>query len=488
MGTLVAVRNKKGGDAAEAAITMLRTLKCPSARAFGIASPSEVVIETSVEALQKGKVDSPVVIGHVFTQIRETDRPQPMKLENAALVFDGRLYSATAQTSDAEAVAEKLKRDRRRRTLEIYIERTQADFALAVAEPKRLIAGRDVMGSRPLYYGENTESVALASERKALWRIGIQKTRSFPPGHIGLFGEGRLDIAPVKTLGYLKTSRTTMAQAAKKLQRLLQRSVLKRIQGQGEVAVAFSGGLDSSIIAFLASRSGANTQLIHVGLKDQPEAAHAREVAEELKLPINVYAYDERDVEKTLDKALRLIEEPDPIQTAVGIPLCWAAEKTAEMNTKVLLAGQGADELFGGYKRYVDAYLTHGKEKAQETMSADILRLYESSLERDAKICSFHGLELCSPFAVFEVARFAFELPIELKIERADSTLRKLVLRQMARNMGLPSTVAEKPKKAIQYATGVDHVLKKLARREGLTTKEYLRKAFTTVLRMMHRE
>jgi asparagine synthase (glutamine-hydrolysing) len=487
MGTLVAVRNKKGGDAAEAAITMLRTLKCPSAKAFGIASPAEVVIETSVEALQKRKVDSPVVIGHVFTQVRETDRPQPMKLENATLVFDGRLYSAMTQTSDAEAVAEKLKRDPRK-PLEAYIERAQADFALAVAEPKRLIAGRDLMGSRPLYYGENTESVALASERKALWRIGIQKTRSFPPGHIGLFGEGRLDIAPVKTLGYLKTSRTTMAQAAKKLQRLLQRSVLKRIQGQGEVAVAFSGGLDSSIVAFLASRSGANTQLIHVGLKDQPEAAHAREVAEELKLPINVYAYDERDVERTLDKALRLIEEPYPIQTAVGIPLCWAAEKTAEMNIKVLLAGQGADELFGGYKRYVDAYLTHGKEKAQETISMDILRLYENNLERDAKICSFHGLELCSPFAVFEVARFAFELPIELKIERADSTLRKLVLRQMARNIGLPSIVAEKPKKAIQYATGVERVLKKLSRREGLTTGEYLRKRFNTVFEMMQRE
>lgn len=487
MGTLVAVRNKKGEDAAEAAITMLRTLKCPSAKAFGIASPSEVVIETSVEALQKGKMDSPVAIGYVFTKIRETDGPQPMKLENATLVFDGRLYSATAQTSDAEAVAEKLRRDRRK-PLETYIKMTQADFALAIAEPKRLIAGRDIMGSRPLYYGENTESVALASERKALWRIGIQKTRSFPPGHIGLFGQRHLNITCVKTLDSPRISRTTMAQAAKKLQRLLQQSVLKRIQDHREIAVAFSGGLDSSIIAFLASKSGANTQLIHVSLKNQPETAHAREVAEELKLPINVYAYDEGDVRRTLDRALWLIEEPDPIQTAVGIPLCWAAEKTAEMNIKVLLAGQGADELFGGYKRYVDAYLRHGKEKAQETISEDILGLYENSLERDAKICGFHGLELCSPLAVFEIARFALELPIELKIERADSTLRKLVLRQMARNIGLPSTVVERPKKAIQYSTGVDHVLKKLAVREGLTIKGYLRKAFTTVLRMMQHE
>ncbi len=73
MGTLVAVRNKKGENAMEAATTMLRTMKCPSAKAFGMASPSEIVIEASVEALQKRKVNSPVVVGHVFTQIRGTD-------------------------------------------------------------------------------------------------------------------------------------------------------------------------------------------------------------------------------------------------------------------------------------------------------------------------------------------------------------------------------------------------------------------------------
>jgi asparagine synthase (glutamine-hydrolysing) len=225
--------------------------------------------------------------------------------------------------------------------------------------------------------------------------------------------------------------------------------------------------------------------LIHVSLANQEETAFAKTAAEELKLPLHDYLYNEKDVERILPEALWLIEEPNPVKIGIGIPFYWIAEKTAEMTLKVLLAGQGADELFGGYKRYVEDYLRYGNEKTCRIIFYDILKMHEDNLERDFKICNFHNLELRLPFVTDSMLKFATKLPLNLKIEKKENGLRKLVLRQVAHNLGLPKHIVEKPKKAIQYTTGVDKVLKKLAASKGLTVKVYLQKTFQAVLKRL---
>jgi len=484
MGAIIGVINKRGENAAQTAVTMLKTLKPKEAEAFGVASPFAVKIEKSVEALQNQNIDSSIVVGHIFSKILVSDKPQPIRLDDAALVFEGRIYTSITEISDAEAVAKKL-RQNRVEAIKTLIKKADGDFALTVAETQRLIAGRDAMGIRPLYYGENAELAALSSERKALWRIGIKTVNSFPPGHVAFIDKNGFRLKPVKTLACSKERQVAMRVAAKELQTLLQQSVKNRVLGLKEVAVAFSGGLDSSIIAFLAKNSGVDVHLIHVSLEAQPETEHAKTVAEELKLPIHVYLYHEEDVEKVLPKVLWLIEEPDPLKTSIGIPICWTAEKAAEMNFKVMLAGQGADELFGGYRRYVNDYSRYGSEKVRETIFSDIVKMYDVNFERDFKICNYHNVELRLPFATYQMAKFAVDLPVELKIAMKDDGLRKLVLRRVAENLGIPQFIVRKPKRAIQYATGTNEALKKLAGRKGFSVKEYLRQTFQTVLNKM---
>jgi asparagine synthase (glutamine-hydrolysing) len=483
MGAIIAIVNKRGENATETAVNMLKMLNHKDIEAFGVASPTTVKIEKSIEALQNQDVDSPVVIGHAFSKISMYDKPQPIKFEDATLVFDGRIYPTT-KVSDAEAVAKKLEKNRKE-AIKNLIDEPEGDFAFAVAESKRIIVGRDAMGIHPFYYGENTNFVALASERKALWRIGIKSVNSFPPGNMANVDGNGFKFKPIKTLAYSSAEQTIMEVAAKKLQKLLQHSIKERVSGLSEVAVAFSGGVDSSIIAFLAKNSGVNVRLIHVSLENQPETEQAKKAAEKLRLPIHFFLYDVEDVEKTLPKVLWLIEKPDPIKASIGIPLYWTAEKAAEMGFKVMLAGQGADELFGGYQRYVHYYLTYGSEKLRETLFNDALELYESNFERDFKICNFHNVELRLPFATHEITKFATELPVELKIEKKDNGLRKLVLRRVAENLGLPQFIAKKPKKAIQYATGVNKILERLARTKEVPMKEYIQETFQTVLKKM---
>ena len=120
----------------------------------------------------------------------------------------------------------------------------------------------------------------------------------------------------------------------------------------------------------------------------------------------------------------------------------------------------------------------HGKEKVRKTMFDDVVKLHESNIERDVKICGFHDVELRLPFASYQIAKFALNLPVELKIERSADTLRKLVLRKVAADMGLPSSIVKKPKKAVQYATGISDALKKLAKKQKTTVTEYVNKLF----------
>jgi asparagine synthase (glutamine-hydrolysing) len=483
MGAIIAIVRKQNEDVAKTAVTMLKMLKHKGAEAFGIASPTIVRIETSIENLQDKDVSSPLLIGHVFSKIFMPDMPQPIKLDYGMLVFEGRIHLLNTEFSNAEFVAEKLNQNRG--NARALIKDFEGGFAFAVAESGRLIAGRDSLGTCPLYYGENADFAGLASERKALWKIGIKEVHSFPPGHIAIIDKHGFKFKPVKALAHTRTREITMQAAVKKLRKLLQHSVKQRVSGLKEVAVAFSGGLDSSIIAFLAEHFEVDVHLIFVSLENQPEIEHAKKAAEALNLPLHIRLYSEKAVKEVLPKVLWLIEESSSVKTSIGIPMFWTAEKASEMGLRAMLAGQGADELFGGYKRYLNDYLRYGEEIVQKTVFNDIIDMYEINFERDSKICNFHNVQLRLPFATYQLAKFAASLPLQLKIESPSDMLRKIVLRKVAEDVGLPHFIVNKPKKAIQYATGVNKVIKKLAKKKGFSTKEYLQKMFQTAFKRM---
>ena len=476
MRTTIAVLNKHGQDSVEAIVEALESPKMENQR-FTIASASQILEAKDVAEMRVKKKASSVVIGCGFSSSLVREKPQIAQFENAAFAFNGRLYTFRREGLRWPFLEQ---RPHLSHTglLKNLLKETEGDFSILVAEAGRILAARDPMGVQPLYYGENSDFAALATNRAGLWELGIDKTFSFPPGCLACVDHEGIRFTPEKKLVFAKARHITMGDAATKLQSLLEQSVRVRVRGLEEVAVAFSGGLDSSVIAFLAKKCPVQIHLVHVSLRDQTETEEARKAAAELNLPLSVYLFDPGEVERTLGRVVELIEDPDPVKAAIGVPFFWIAQKTVEAGFDVLLAGQGADELFGGYQRYVNEYLTHGKEKVVETMFADVLRLNESNIERDEKICGFHGLELRLPFASFKIAEFAVSLPVELKIEKRADGLRKLVLRKAAMNMGLPETAVSKPKKALQYATGVNAVLGKLAKRQGLTVRAYVERLF----------
>jgi len=476
MKVTVAVLSKQGENVVETVLGVLKLFDVAQPLRFGLVGPKRSLFDKNLALLSKQSVETSTLAGYATTQTRTASHYDFLQLDDPALFFEGKVYSPIPEKAISEQVSKAPPHCEA--TLQTLLEQSDGDYSFILLKEGIIEAGRDPIGVQPLYYGENRGLAAFASNRKALWLLGIENPLSFPPGNLGFANKDGFKFKAVKTLSFTEPKKIALEEAAGQLQTLLQESIRRRIQGLKEVAVAFSGGLDSSVVAYLAHKLGVEVQLLHVSLENMEETEVAIEAAEALRLPLQVDLYKESDVEKTLPKVVMLIEEADPVKAAIGVPFYWAAEKASEARFKVILAGQGADELFGGYQRYVSEYCQTGAEKIRKLMFDDVVHIHESNLERDLKITSFQDVDLRLPFGSYDLAEFALSLPLDCKIEPKRDTSRKLVLRKVAQNIGLPTSIAEKPKKAVQYSTGINDAVKRIAKKQGKTVNEYIGELF----------
>jgi asparagine synthase (glutamine-hydrolysing) len=482
MGALVAAVNRKGENVVPTVVSMLQELKHRGKDSHGIATPDTAITASSIEELATNNLNSTVALGHNLSHILPRDQPQPIQGDGFTVAFEGRLFPSPnlPDLPEVQEVAGKLGGNPLRNAGDI-LEKLDGSYVFATAEQDRIVAGRDIFGATPLYYGENDRVCAVASERKALWKMGLKDAKSFPPGQLAVINSHGFAFYSVKKLRMPPKEKVDMETAARALQILLLESTRKRVSDLEAVTVAFSGGVDSSVVAVLAETVGLDVQLLSVGLENQPEVIFTEQAAEALGLPLHIQTYTDDDLEETLTKVLWLIEEPHTVNACIAVPFFWLAETAAKLGYQVLLAGQGADELFGGYQRYLTEYAHSGAEAVEQKMFYDVENAYSANFQRDNQVCSYHGVELRLPFIDGHVVDFALRLPLRLKIGSAEDRLRKRVLRRAARNLEVPGFMADKPKKAVQYTTGVTKALQRLAKNEGLTLREYVEKAFSNV-------
>jgi len=484
MGAIAAVISKDCGkiNAALETIKMLRALKHRGGDAYGISTDRTTIIAkdfSEMEGLINAK--SSIALGYNFSRIFPKDIPQPIECKGCKLSFEGRIFSPFCL--EAKDVVDLLEQfGEIKEFAKHIIGRMDGSFSFAAVENNKLIVGRDSMGSKPLYFCENERFFALASERKALWVLGINNgsVRSFPPGSLAEITKDGVIIEIVRVLGRPKVEPIDENTAIERLHGMILKSIREKTCNLRSVSVGFSGGLDSSIIAALAKEAGVSVLLISVGLEGSKEIEQAEKAARDIGLPLKAEIYSIEDVEEALPRVLWLIEEANALKASIFIPIYWAAEVSSKLNNRVMLSGQGSDEIFAGYYKYLRE-LEFSAEKVEQSLHGDVLRLHESTLEQEEKICSFHGIDVRFPFVDYDLASFALSLPITLKIASRDDPLRKRILRKLAERIGLPADIYLKPKKAIQYGTGVSKALKKIARKKGLSTQAFVEKIFDEI-------
>jgi len=417
----------------------------------------------------------------IATSSHDDGRYRFARRNSTALVLDGTFFEREPQEQASFALRHLSQGVPAKKILrQLLIE--PAAFASLALEGGRLFALRGINGMKPLYYGQARGLVAIASERKALWRIGLRDVGRLTPGALYSVGAGGVRSRTISRLPEPRSQKMSLRQASARLLRLLERATGRIIAGLDRVGVAFSGGLDSSVVAVLAKRLIPEIHLISVGLSGSVELADVERHARSIGLPIIVRAYDHGTLHHHVRRVVWLVEEPNLTKVSVAIPLHWAAETAAAHGLKVMLCGQGSDELYGGYFKYARTLKAEGRRALEAELYRSVVEASEVNYERDEQATSPFGMELRTPFADLDVIRFSLSIPSEFKVQTGDDTTRKWVLRDAAKRMGLPDALVWKRKKAIQHGTGVENAIRKIAKRRKLTVDEYLIRTHAEVI------
>jgi len=218
-----------------------------------------------------------------------------------------------------------------------------------------------------------------------------------------------------------------------------------------EGAVAFSGGVDSALVAKLSGR-----ECIVVGMEGAHDLRRARQVADEARLTLHQAIVDPTSVESALRRVLQVIPKIDPVNASIATTLYFVAMEARSRGHRRILAGQGADELFGGYSRYLHTC----------TLGEDLERDFQGlalQLARDQAVAALFGTYFSLPYMDLRVVRAARAIPPEMKVCQG---IRKKPLRDAAERH-LPALVARYDKKAMQYGSGMMKEILKLASKRG---------------------
>jgi asparagine synthase (glutamine-hydrolysing) len=219
-----------------------------------------------------------------------------------------------------------------------------------------------------------------------------------------------------------------------------------------EGAVALSGGVDSSLVAALAGRP-----CVAVGLAGSHDLDRARRAAALIGLDLAAVEVPPARVEEALRAVVAVIPDPtNPVDASIAATLFFAAEWAGEHGHRRLLAGQGADELFGGYARYREGGAT------PELLDRDFASL-PAQAARDQAVAGLFGVTLSLPYLDCAVVRAARALPPASLVH---DVLGKQPLRAVAASR-IPAEIAAYPKKAMQYGSGIWQVIRRLSRHNG---------------------
>lgn len=304
---------------------------------------------------------------------------------------------------------------------------------------------RDVLGREPLFVDGNAWSFDPTD---------LDDPSSFPAGHVSA-GEGTRHVWSLPD-----PEPTTDRERALDAVRESVEAGVETVPDE-DVAVAFSGGVDSALLAALL-----DAPLHVVGFPDSTDVASARDSAAAMgrEADLVVHELTIEDVEDAVPTVARAIGRTNAMDVQIALPLYLVAER---VDTDHLVLGQGADELFGGYSKV--AKLDHRVE-ADTVRGArrEVVETLPDQLERDTLAVHAAGVEPVTPLLHDRVVDAALRLPDDLLVEDAETehARRKAALRDVAAEW-LPESVAERDKKAVQYGSLVARELDRLARQAG---------------------
>ena len=338
-------------------------------------------------------------------------------------------------------------------------------FAMIISNGYDFFAARDLFGIKPLYYCNMGNEYYFASEMKALSKI-IGSINIFPPGHFFTKQGGlqRFKEIPAFEPEY----GLSVLQAEGKLRNLLIESVNRSISTTERTGIFLSGGVDSSIIAAAAKHCSSEKIFTYAaGLEGSPDIESARIAAEYLETEHKDYLFNKQEILEALPEIIYYLESFDVELINSSIANYFVSRLVKSDNIKVVLSGEGADELFAGYH-----YLKQYKDDAEvlSLKMQDLLKgLHNGGFQRVDRMAKAHSLEVEMPFMDSQVINFALHLPNQWQI--SEDEMGKWLLRKAFSN-DVPEEIIWRRKAQFGIGSGTEEVMKQVIE-EIVSEEEY---------------
>jgi asparagine synthase (glutamine-hydrolysing) len=399
------------------------------------------------------------VLGHRRLSIMDPeggDQPIYNEAKNMAVIANGEIYNFPHlrhelvkqhkfyTTSDSEAMVH-LYEDHGVSMVE-YLD---GMYAFVIADESNFYAARDPIGIKPLYLGELNGSLIFASELKA-FPSNCAMVQEFPPGTFFHSAQG---FSAFYTVPELLSRQAPVEDYIKKIRETLETAVVKRLMSDVPLGAFLSGGLDSSLIAALARKHMDQLHTFSVGIEGSRDLEAARLVSNHLDTIHHEYILTEREVRETLPEIIYYLESFDQDLVRSAIP-CYFTSRLAADYVKVILTGEGADELFGGYSYYKDI---GDSEFLHRELRRSLASLHNINLQRVDRMTMAHAIEGRVPFLDLTMIRLGQLIPTEMKIMGSPPT-EKWILRKAFEDL-LPTEIIWRVKEQFDEGSGTVEML-----------------------------
>jgi len=347
---------------------------------------------------------------------------QPMSNEDGSIwvTFNGEIYNFRELEAQLSAAGHRFKTRCDTEVLvhayeeygDDFVRRLNGMFAFALVDLKRqrVLLARDHLGIKPLFYARLRDGLAFASEIKGVlpaleqvpslrgqslqeylifryvaWdRTFYEDVYRLPPAHIAIWQSGQLSIRRYWSPSMASArDHMTLSEASQALEQHLATAVEQQLMSDVPLGSFCSGGVDSGLVTAYAARSSTGFQSFSVGFDDPAwdETDLARDSARRAGTTHHVVVAQAGDVEATLHRLIHFHDEPLSHPNSLGL---YTLSELARRHVKVVLTGEGADELFGGYPRYHLARLRGAFEGVPDFARAGAAALLRSVRGRRA--------------------------------------------------------------------------------------------------------
>jgi len=225
---------------------------------------------------------------------------------------------------------------------------------------------------------------------------------------------------------------------------------------KNKIGVLVSGGIDSSIIADFVSQNFRQAKLISLQSEKSVDDDFVEILSKHLKkipLLVRVTREDLINIQNEIKKLLKASNvETNPMQMALASVYYWLFKEANNQGIDTIFTGQGPDILLAGYSKYRQL----SKDNLKQAIKND-LPLLKIDQARDNAMAKVWGIKIINPYLEKCVVDFCLFVPAELIIQNGQE---KYLSRALGKSLKLPKVIVERPKKAMQYSTGVSKIIK----------------------------